>query len=443
MSYSAPTTSCGAARSSSAARRGSGGRLSFTPPYVDLPPPPYPHAVDCRRHGRRRGDRDSVPGVRGVVASDLHRVPAHDQVDHRAVDLRNAGRGDRGARRRHEAGRPTGAQVHRLFRSRHDPCPVHRTARGQRPEAGRGRVPGGGGGCRCGRGRQSRHGWQRARAHRAAELLRSGGQQRDAADRLLVRAVRHRIISGARALEGDDAGVLRGGGGRDVQVHRCRHEVRPVRRRGRARVHGRSGRAALRRRGGSPQNPAESRLGGPHALHRAGRVRPRGSAADCPIRAGPARPVHRGRERARAHCVLDGVVRGGFTEGDGANGGDRRAAPHRRLRNANRILVQPRRQHAVSVGRVDLRGAGRWCLADAGAAADHDADADADEQRGRRRATSGPRDSHRHAGVVSSAGRSGRRATRRRRADGHGAHHRQSDRELPGDGRDGPLGGRI
>src|SRR6266540_3926758 len=61
MSYSAPTTSCGAARSSSAARRGSGGRLSFTPPYVDLPPPPYPHAVDCRRHGRRRGDRILFP----------------------------------------------------------------------------------------------------------------------------------------------------------------------------------------------------------------------------------------------------------------------------------------------------------------------------------------------------------------------------------------------
>ena len=47
------------------------------------------------------------------------------------------------------------------------------------------------------------------RAHRAAELLRGGSEERSAADRVLLDPVRRRAVAGARAAEGDHARGLR------------------------------------------------------------------------------------------------------------------------------------------------------------------------------------------------------------------------------------------
>ncbi len=62
-------------------------------------------------------------------------------------------------------------------------------------------------------------------------------------------------------------------------------------------------------------------------------------------RAAPA--VRARRARAVAHRVHDGVVGGRVPAGDGADGAARRAAPHRGVRAADGLLVQPGRQHAV------------------------------------------------------------------------------------------------
>ena len=97
--------------------------------------------------------------------------------------------------------------------------------------------------------------------------------------------------------------------------------------------------------------------------------------------------VRQGGEGAGDHRVLDDLERGGAAARDGGDGASRRAAPHRRLRAAARLQLQPRRHDAVPVAGGDLRRAGRG-RPSVDRPADHDAaDADADEQgRGRRAA---------------------------------------------------------
>ena len=76
--------------------------------------------------------------------------------------------------------------------------------------------------------------------------------------------------------------------------------------------------------------------------------------------------------------------------------------------------------------------------------ADHDAaDADADEQGRGRRAARVARDPRRHAGQLRPAARRRHAHPRRRRADGHGAHDDERDRQLPGDGRHREVGRRV
>ena len=64
------------------------------------------------------------------------------------------------------------------------------------------------------------------------------------------------------------------------------------------------------------------------------------------------------REGAVAHRVLDGVVRGRAATRVRGDGEVRRSAAHRRVRAAHGLLVQSRRQHAVSRGGVRVRRAG-------------------------------------------------------------------------------------
>ena len=61
--------------------------------------------------------------------------------------------------------------------------------------------------------------------------------------------------------------------------------------------------------------------------------------------------VHQRGQGAGHHRVLDDVERGGAAAGDGSDRAARRSAPHRRLRAAARLQLQPRRHDALPVAR--------------------------------------------------------------------------------------------
>ena len=126
-------------------------------------------------------------------------------------------------------------------------------------------------------------------------------------------------------------------------------------------------------------------------------------------------------EAAVAHRVLDRVVRGSPPARVRGDGGVWRAEAHRRLRTADGILVQSRRQHALSGGSICVRCPGREHRhVDQVAAAD-DGDAHAHEPRRRRSAARLARDSLPRTVATRTAARGRGRNSRRGRRHGHGA----------------------
>ena len=75
----------------------------------------------------------------------------------------------------------------------------------------------------------------------------------------------------------------------------------------------------------------------------------RGAAADRADRAGAAARLRPGGGRTGIDRVCDHQFGGGAAAGDGGDGAAWRAAPDRRVRDADRLQLQPRRQHALSV----------------------------------------------------------------------------------------------
>ena len=92
--------------------------------------------------------------------------------------------------------------------------------------------------------------------------------------------------------------------------------------------------------------------GGAGRLH-AGRAA--AGRADGP---GAAQEVRPGGQGAGPDRVLDHLVGGGAAQGDAGDAVDRRAEADRRVRDADRVLVQPRRDDALPGGRVGVRGPG-------------------------------------------------------------------------------------
>ena len=78
-----------------------------------------------------------------------------------------------------------------------------------------------------------------------------------------------------------------------------------------------------------------------------------------------------------------------------------------------------------------------------GSAADDDGDADVDQQGRGRRAARGAGDPGGDGGELQPAARRRGTGARRRRADGHGPHHDQRDRQLPRVGGGGEVGRRV
>ena len=72
----------------------------------------------------------------------------------------------------------------------------------------------------------------------------------------------------------------------------------------------------------------------------------------------PLQALPQGRRRAGDHRLRHRQLRSRAAARDGSHGGDRRAAPDRRLRHPDRLQLQPDGQFALPFGRGDLRGAG-------------------------------------------------------------------------------------
>ena len=84
----------------------------------------------------------------------------------------------------------------------------------------------------------------------------------------------------------------------------------------------------------------------------------RPTLADRHSLAHPRRQVRAGGQGARPDRIFDHLLRGGAAQGDGGDGSDRRAEADRRLRDADRILVQPRRVVTLFGSRLGVRGSG-------------------------------------------------------------------------------------
>ena len=80
----------------------------------------------------------------------------------------------------------------------------------------------------------------------------------------------------------------------------------------------------------------------------------------------PLREVRPGGQGAGPDRVLDHLVGGGAAQGDAGDAVDRRAEADRRVRDADRVLVQPRRDDALPGRRVGVRGPGGRDRDDAG-----------------------------------------------------------------------------
>ncbi len=271
-------------------------------------------------------------------------------------------------------------------------------------------------------------------APRGAGIGDSGdGRRRRPPDRRLQHPVRdcarhdrregaagHRLVRGCRR--------------DDVQVDEHRHALRADRRRRGDRVYGRA-----RRAGGAGQ-PGVARG---HALHRPGSLRPDCPAAGRPHLQGADPEVHQGGEGAGDHRVLHHVERSGAAAGDGGGRAAGRAAQDRRLRVAARLQLQPRRHDALPLAGGGVCRAGGRRRALHRSADHHAADADADEQGRRRRSARLARHPGGDAGELRPAARGRDAHPRGRRADGHGPHHGQRRRQLPGDGGRRQVGRRV
>ena len=163
-------------------------------------------------------------------------------------------------------------------------------------------------------------------------------------------ALRHRAHPGEGPAQGGHARLRRRGGGGDVQVRRHHHEVRADRHR-----RGDGGdRGPQRDRG--DREPGQA---GADTLRRADRVRARGAGAGGAASRGSRSAPSRGGEGPCGDRVHHHQLRRGAPAGDGADDRVRRPPAHRRLRHADRLLLQPRRVHPVPRRGLAVRGAGR------------------------------------------------------------------------------------
>ena len=185
-------------------------------------------------------DRQRDPSRVGAVLPSVQpALPAHDQDDHRAADFYHPrGRHRRGRAR--EGRRPDGRPRDHLLRDRDNDRPRHRAGRGQHHQARRRREP-------ADRPDERDH---REAAdlgpdpapHRARVGDPRGGRRGRPSDRrlqhLLRGCPRHDWREGPAG-----RGLVRGGGGNDVQAHEHRDALRSDRRGRGHRLHGRARRA--------------------------------------------------------------------------------------------------------------------------------------------------------------------------------------------------------
>ena len=216
--------------------------------------------------------------------------------------------------------------------------------------------------------------------------------------------------------------------GRHVQVHADCDAFRAFR----YRCGNRRGRRTERARRLTEPRQADS-----DSVRRADRVFPARAAAggvDLPRSTAAIRA--RG-EVAGADRVLDDFVGGGAAAGDAVDGSDRSTETDRRIRDADRLLVQSRWIDIVPRSCIHLRRSGGGTPDDVRQPTGDDARADDHQQRrcgGAARITGHTLGHPRYLRFTT--GRS-RDHPRCRRADGHGADEHEPDWELPGDSRDG------
>ena len=270
------------------------------------------------------------------------RVPAHDQDDHRAAAVLHAGRRHRG-QRRSEVDGPHRAEGDHLVRARDD----HRAR--DRPGDGE-RVPARAPASRC-RSADTQELAAMAKASRAAGTscctcfptsIVDAMAKGDILQIVVFATILRRRARGHRR-EGQAARrAARQRGAGDVQVHRLRDAVRADRRDGR---HRRDGRRARARDSGHAREA------------RAGDVRGRWRSSCCSssaVRRSLIRVPFLAFLRAIREPFLialhHGEQRGGAAQGARGHGALRRAEAHRQLRAADRLQLESRRQHAVSVG---------------------------------------------------------------------------------------------
>ncbi len=148
--------------------------------------------------------------VRGIAKAAVLRFSQDDQIDHCADFVQHAGRWYCGARRRHEAGRPTCAQGPHLLRACHDRRAVCRARCRQSRQAGRRSRSVRAGGARKGARRKHSKRQRFSRAPRAHQLHRRGSEERSSSGGVLVGAVCSRVVAGSWETEGGHPQLLRG-----------------------------------------------------------------------------------------------------------------------------------------------------------------------------------------------------------------------------------------
>ena len=259
----------------------------------------------------------------------------------------------RGPRRRHEARRQARVPLDHLLRDRHDARAGGRPARREHRQAGRRRRT-----SRSGVGEGRRRPRDEARDVRGVLEHTVPQSFFEAAAKNEVLQIVFFAIIFAVALS-QVQGRRRRSCSRSARACRevmfkfdgHRDEVRADRHRRGDRGDGRQERARRAAR--------TSALLVGHAVRRADRVRARACScrSRCSSRFRSARFCRRSKEPWLI-AFTTASSEAALPLRDGAHGAVRRAAPHRRVRAAHGLLVQPRRQHALSRAGVGVRGAG-------------------------------------------------------------------------------------
>ena len=203
------------------------------------------------------------PDVGPVLQAVQPAVPAPDQDDHRAADLRHARRRDC-RRRTLQSRRPDGTARDHLLRGGHDPRAAHRTVRRQRHEAGRWRCNLPHGAASDDRRRPRRPGTRSCSTScpsRSSEAMAEGDVLQIVVFSILFAIALAMIGEKGRPVDR----LVRGGRRDDVQVHEHRDALRADWRRRGHRLYRRPRRA---------RGPVEPRLAGRDAVRRAGGFRP-------------------------------------------------------------------------------------------------------------------------------------------------------------------------